>query len=258
MKNMIQIDSLSFAYTKGNDVLRDVSLQVEEGQIAALLGRNGCGKSTLLDCLIGYHRDYVGNVEVCGQNIGDVSPRRIAKLLSYVPQQTECKIDYTVNEFLLIGRTPYIPIGGYPSENDYEMALICAERCGISDLLEKSILRLSGGERQLVFLAKALVQDTPIIILDEPFSALDIVNQQEMLTLIKSIAKGNRKTILLTTHNPNHALYLGSEVALMKDGTISEHGHATDIVKPEKLKQIYGEQICYSKELPYEEVSFLN
>ena len=256
MKNMIQIDNLSFAYTKGKDVLRDVSMQVKEGQIAVLLGRNGCGKSTLLDCLIGYHRDYVGNIEVCGKGIGDLSPRQIAKLLSYVPQQTECKIDYTVNEFLLIGRTPYIPIGGHPSEKDYEMARICAERCGISDLLDKSILRISGGERQLVYLAKALVQNTPIIILDEPFSALDIINQQEMLSLMKSIAKGNGKTILLTTHNPNHAQYLDAEVFLLHKGEILDHGSAEEIVVPEKLKSIYGERICFSTELLYQEISF--
>ena len=257
MKNMIQIDNLSFAYTKGNYVLRDVSMQVKEGQIAVLLGRNGCGKSTLIDCLIGYHRDCVGNIEVCGKDIGDLSPRQMAKLMSYVPQQTECKIDYTVNEFLLIGRTPYVPIGGHPSENDYEMARICAECCGISDLLDKSILRISGGERQLVYLAKALVQNTPIIILDEPFSALDIINQQEMLSLMKSIAKGNGKTILLTTHNPNHALNLDAEVFLLQKGKIMDHGNAEEIVVPEKLKSIYGERICFRKELPYREISFL-
>lgn len=256
MRSLIQIDGLSFAYVKGNDVLRDVTLQVEEGQIAVLLGRNGCGKSTLLDCLIGYHRDFVGNVEVCGKSIRDLSPRQLAKHLSYVPQQTECKIDYTVNEFLLIGRTPYLPIGGYPSEIDFEIVQSCAERCGITNLLDKSILRLSGGERQLVFLAKALAQDTPIIILDEPFSALDIVNQQEMLALMKSLAICSGKTILLTTHDPNHALYLDAKVFLMSNGSIVDSGSANEMIKPEKLKPVYGEKIGYCRDLPYDEISF--
>lgn len=125
----------------------------------------------------------------------------------------------------------------------------------ITHLLDKNIGEVSGGERQIIFIACALIQDTPIILLDEPTSALDIKNQNKVLTVLKEISKES-KTIILSSHNPNHALFLDSNVILMNKGVIATTGIAKDLITVEKLTSIYGEHVCYSDELGYREISF--
>ena len=130
-----------------------------------------------------------------------------------------------------------------------------SERLGITHLLEKKIGEVSGGERQIIFIACALIQDAPIILLDEPTSALDIKNQNKVLTVLKEISKEG-KTILLSSHNPNHALLLDSNVILMNKGDVAMAGPAKELITVEKLVPIYGERVCYSNELGYQEISF--
>lgn len=127
---------------------------------------------------------------------------------------------------------------------------------GITHLLDKKLSEISGGERQIVAICAAIVQNTNLIVLDEPTSALDIKNQHAVLSIIKKIAKEQEKTFILSSHNPNHALYLDSNVLLLKNGTIVAQGQADDIVNIETLKAIYGEDICYTSDLAYKEISF--
>ena len=130
------------------------------------------------------------------------------------------------------------------------------ERFGIEHLSEKRLGELSGGERQIVSICASMAQDTKVVILDEPCSALDIVNQDKVLSILKSIAEEDNKTIVLSTHNPNHALYLNSNVVLMKDGKIADSGCAREVITPDRLRTIYGGRVCYSCVLPYHEISF--
>ena len=136
-----------------------------------------------------------------------------------------------------------------------EKVQLIAERLGITYLLDKKIGQVSGGERQIVFIACALVQESSIILLDEPTSALDIKNQNKVLSTLKEISKEG-KTIILSSHNPNHALFLDSNVVLMNKGIISETGVAKDLITVDKLTSIYGDHVCYSDELGYREISF--
>lgn len=256
--NKVEVKDLCFRYRKSDkEVLRGLSLFCEPGTVTVLLGLNGSGKTTLIKCLVGLLSPVSGNITLDGQNLRALNVKERAKRMAYVAQRSGTVEDFLVKDYLLFGKVSQLRFYESPKGSDEQEAAEMAERFGIAKLLEKKLYEISGGERQIVSICSALLQKSNLIVLDEPTSALDIRNQATVLSVLKEIAKDG-KTIILSSHNPNHALYLGSEVALMKDGTISEHGHATDIVKPEKLKQIYGEQICYSKELPYEEISFLN
>ena len=130
-----------------------------------------------------------------------------------------------------------------------------AERLHISHLLDKNLGEISGGELQIVLIACSLIQNTEILLLDEPTSALDMKNQNLVLSILKDVAKEG-KTIILSSHNPNHALYLNSNVVLIHDGVIRDEGPAKELIKVEKLKPIYGDHVCVSNELGYEEISF--
>ena len=140
-------------------------------------------------------------------------------------------------------------------EEEKQLVNQVSERLGITHLLDKNIGEVSGGERQIIFIACALIQDTPIILLDEPTSALDIKNQNKVLTVLKEISKEG-KTIILSSHNPNHALFLDSNIILMNKGVLATTGIAKDLITVEKLTSIYGEHVCYSNELGYREISF--
>ena len=135
-------------------------------------------------------------------------------------------------------------------------AVNAASRCGIDALLDRSIHAISGGERQLAYIARALAQRSEIIVMDEPTSALDVSNQHMVLSLLKDLVNVDGKTILLSSHNPNHALYLDCNVFIMKDGSIIESGYAREMITVEKLKPIYGDDVCLSSEQEYFEISF--
>lgn len=143
-----------------------------------------------------------------------------------------------------------------PKEEDKKRVLECAEEFGITHLLDKKLGEISGGERQIVSICAAIVQDTDLIVLDEPTSALDIKNQNKVLSVIKQIAQDKGKTFILSSHNPNHALYLDSNVYVLKAGRIEDFGRAKDIITVDNLVKVYGDNICYSDELSYREISF--
>ena len=164
--------------------------------------------------------------------------------------------DFSVMDYLLFGTANQAKFYQAPNEKAKEKVIGIADRLGIRYLLKKDLGGISGGERQIVSIASSIAQDTSIILLDEPTSALDICNQYKVLSVLKEIAEKENKTIVLSTHNPNHALFLGAEVYLLNRGVIVDHGTATDIVRPEKLKPVYGEKIGYCRDLPYDEISF--
>lgn len=253
----IEISGLSFGYSKNTLALNNVSLSIKENTTTVILGKNGCGKSTLIDCIIGY-RDYQnGIITIDGKNAKELSQIKKAREMAYISQNTVINMDYTVLDFIVLGRTCHIPLLNSPKKEDYEIAMFNAKKCKIEHLLDKDINKLSGGERQLAFIARALTQESPIIVMDEPISALDVSNQHHILTELKRIAAEETKTIIISSHNPNHALFLDSNVVLMQEGKIVEHGNAKDLLCVERLKDIYGDCVCYSDEHNYREISFI-
>ena len=233
---MINIKNLSFGYLKDKLVLDNISAEFDKGRIIALIGRNGSGKSTFLDCLLGIN-DYSGEIIIDGQNTKNLSDREYAHLVSFIPQSVQINIDYSIRDFISFGRNPYLKIGQTPSSKDFELVEINAKKCGIEELLDKDINKVSGGERQLAFIARALTQETPIIIMDEPTAALDFGNQQKLFKTMKERAKEG-KTIIFTTHNPNHLINLECDIFAVKDKNIFK----IDELNGDVVKDIYGEE----------------
>ena len=233
---MISVKNLSFGYLKNELVLNGISLEFEKGKIVALIGRNGSGKSTFLDCLLGIN-EYSGDILIYNKNIKDLSSKEYARYVSFIPQSVQINIDYSIKDFISFGRNPYLKIGQTPSKEDFVLVYNNAKKCGIEHLLDKDINKVSGGERQLAFIARALTQETPIIIMDEPTAALDFGNQQRLFKTMKELAIDG-KTIIFTTHNPNHLVNLDCGIFAVKDKQIFKIDELNDSI----VKDIYGEE----------------
>ena len=256
---MIDVKELSFQYQrKGKLVLDKLNFSCEKGTVNVLIGLNGSGKTTLIKTIAGLLENYQGEVFIDGENLKSLSIKERAKKMAYVSQRSNAVDDFPVLDYLLFGTVNKMNFYQSPKEEDKKRVLDCAKQFGIMHLIDKKLGEISGGERQIVSICAAIVQDTNLVILDEPTSALDIKNQHAVLSIIKKIAKEQGKTFILSSHNPNHSLYLNSNVFLLKSGTIVAQGRAEDIINIEALKTVYGEDICYSVELPYKEISFID
>ena len=238
----VKIENLTYKY-KGRDknVLSGVSLALDFGEILVILGPNGVGKSTLLSCIMSDIKDYSGKITICGTNSRDFASKELSKKIAFVPQMSETFYEYTVEEMLLMGRTPYLPFFARPSEDDVSKVQKILEDNGLLELKDRIFSTLSGGEKQIVLIARALAQDTDIIVLDEPSSALDLKMQARVGTLIKSLAAKN-KTVIMTTHNPNTTVLNDCKVLLMgKHGT--KFGEAKALINESNLSALYDCEI---------------
>ena len=253
----IELEDVTFSYGKGKrKVLDGVGLSCEPGSVNALIGLNGCGKTTLIKVMAGLEKPSAGTVRYYGRDLSELTFRERASVLAYVRQSYGSLSDYSVKDYLLFGTANKLDLFDVPGKGEKEAVMEIVERFGITHLYDKKLGELSGGERQIVSICSAMVQDSKVVLLDEPCSALDIVNQNKVLTILNSIAKDSEKTILFSTHNPNHALYTEANVFLLGSGKIIDSGPAEEIITPDRLKPIYGEGICYSKDQPYNEISF--
>ena len=252
-----KISNLSFKYDKKATklVLDSINTEIKEGTINVLLGLNGCGKTTLIKLLAGLEKPTNGSIEYGDDNLQKIKIRDRAKIFSYVPQQANVTNDIPVRQYLSYGTTNTLAFYEHPGKEEMELVEQPAERLNISHLLDKNLGEISGGELQIVLIACSLVQSTPIMLLDEPTSALDMKNQNLVLSILKEIA-AEGKTIILSSHNPNHALFLDSNVILINEGKICREGTAKELIKVEILKPIYGDAVCVSKDLGYKEISF--
>ena len=254
---MIEVKNLSFKYNKnGKTVLDNLSFTIEKGTVNVLIGLNGSGKTTLIKTLAGLLENYSGEIVLDGKKLSEIRIQDRAKIMSYVAQRNNSVDDFLVKEYLLFGRVNKLSFYSSPKKEDEDEMLKCAERFKITHLLDKKLGEISGGERQIVSICSAIIQDTDLVILDEPTSALDIKNQHTVLSIIKDIASECGKTFILSSHNPNHALFLDSNVILLQNGKTSVIGNAKEIITKESLSEIYGDNLCYSKDLSYDEVSF--
>jgi iron complex transport system ATP-binding protein len=249
--SLIEVNKLCFEYTKDNHILRDIDLSIETGTINVILGLNGSGKTTLIKLLAGFIKPTIGSVTVEGKPILSMSDHERSKLIAYVPQLVTSRIVFTVEEYLLLSLSNRRSIYWQPNEKDKKEAVKYAERFGIKDKLYRRVDELSGGERQIVIICGALLQDAKIIILDEPTAALDMRNQYMVLQFLKKCHKNENKTIIFSCHDPNHALMLGGDMIALHESKIYLQGESREIIKAENLKKIYGENVCDSKDSPF-------
>lgn len=235
----IEVAHLSFGYPNKGHQLEDISLTVRESEICCLLGPNGAGKTTLLKCLLGLLVPQSGAIRLCEQETKSLSPKALSQLVAYVPQSTITPFPFTALDIAVMGRTPYLDFYAAPSTKDWDMAALQLERLGIGHLAEHAFSSLSGGEKQLALLARALVQEAPIIVFDEPTAALDFGNEVRFLQIVSDLAKAG-KSVLMTTHQPSHALGYADCAVLMRAGRIVAAGAPSSVMTSDSLSDLYG------------------
>ncbi|MBO6284984.1 MAG: ABC transporter ATP-binding protein [Bacilli bacterium] len=233
---MITCTHLSTHYGKNTpDVLQDLSFHLEKGKVGVLLGSNGAGKSTLLKCVLGELR-YQGEILVDGQNLKELKPKQRAALIAYVPQNLSFAPS-SVFDAVMVGRIPHFAFA--PSKEDEEIVWSTLGDLGMEELALRNVLELSGGERQKVAIARAMVQQAKVLIFDEPTSNLDIAAEHAVVEMVESIAKEKGLTVLLSMHDLNLALEVGDTFAFLKDGRIIAQGDE-DIVNEKTIAEAFG------------------
>lgn len=236
----LSLENIRFRYPQSEGyVVRDVTLQIPSQQVIAILGPNGAGKTSLLHLILGLLRPERGSVCLQGKPHHAYTGRQRSRLMSMMPQFETIPFNFTVLEYVLLGRTPYLEPFQMPGEADIEVARQTLEQLGLSSLGAKTVTQLSGGERQMVLLARALAQQTEILLLDEPTAHLDLGNKSRLLRHLNDLAdKGI--TIVFTTHDPNVVTFIADGVLLMNDGHLVEQGTIEEVFTAEKLAAIYN------------------
>jgi iron complex transport system ATP-binding protein len=236
---LLRLSAVHFSYRTGVPVLRDVSLAVEAGEGLAVLGPNGIGKSTLLAVIAGHSRPQSGAVVLAGRGLDERSPAEVARILGFVPQSEHLPFDYTCLEYALHGRAPYLAPLELPGPADVEVAAACLARVGLAGFEERSINEVSGGERQLLMIARALAQQPRLLVLDEPTSHLDLANKRLVAAMLRGLVD-NGVTVVLTTHEPEVAAAASTHLALMAQGRIIRSGPLDELMTTERLSETYG------------------
>ena len=231
---MIKIENLSAFYGK-KQVLFDLSFELERGKFTAILGKNGSGKSSLLSCLASQKR-YSGQILLGEREIAEIPPRERAKMLSYLPQNLPLT-QFTVFETVAFGREPYISFK--LTDTDNEIVEKSIEKCGISHLKDKVLTEISGGERQMAYLAMALAQDADVIMLDEPTTYMDAPNAREFLSTLKS-AQSEGKTVVAVMHDLTAAAKYADNIILIDEGRVIFAGSREECIKSGEIERIMG------------------
>lgn len=238
MAVILRAEALTYGYRPDQPVLHGISLSVQTNRVLYLLGHNGCGKTTLLEILSGVRMPQKGQVWFNGANIYSLSPAKRAQSVGLVPQVHTPVFAYTVRDIVLMGRTPYLSLLGTPSRRDFEIVDEAIDQVGLSGLRHRSYTELSGGERQLVMIARGLAQQTDVLLLDEPTAHLDPRNQHLVLETVSQLAE-QKVAFVISSHNPNSALMYAHQVIIMKTGRIIAQGIAHEVLTEEILSTSY-------------------
>jgi len=244
--HLIEINQLSFSYSQ-LEALKNVTLHADSGEALCLVGPNGCGKTTLLDHLIGAHPIQKQKLFYQGKAFESFRTRDLAKHIGYVPQFRQGTFPYRVLDFVLMGRTPYTRTFSGPGAEDRQIALQALEQIGIVHFQDRILTQLSGGERQMVILARALAQKTPLLLMDEPTAHLDFAHELLILETIVRLVKEQNLSVIMATHFPNHAFYLESHgvptrVAMMREGELVAIGPPEAVLTKPNIETVFGVQ----------------
>ena len=237
----VNIEHVTYGYSR-KPVLKDITIGFEAGEVVSLLGPNGSGKTTLLKLLLGLYKPQTGSVRLGDNPVRAIPPKQLAQQIAYVPQVHRPSFGYRVLDVVLMGRMPHKPFFFRFSDADEQAALSALERLSICHLKERPYTSISGGERQLVMIARALVQEASIFIMDEPVNGLDYGNQIRMLSRIAELS-GSGYTFIKTTHFPDHALWISDRVVLLKKGRIIADGTTEKVITKSNLYRLYNTHV---------------
>jgi len=239
LTKLVEVKNISFSYEKDSPLIfENINFSIDKGDVLCVLGPNGTGKTTLIKCINGLHQVNDGEIFLNGKNIQKLSYNDISKVVGYIPQGHVPSFPFSVFDVVLMGRSPYINISSSPKSEDKQIALNALKTLGIEDLKDKSYTNLSGGERQLVFLARVLAQEPDLLILDEPTNHLDFGNQIKLLEIIEQLSKLGL-SVIMSSHYPDHAFLAATKVAIMKDKTFIGFGTPDEVLTEENLKEAY-------------------
>ena len=237
----IEVKDLSFAYGE-HEVLHGVSFKAKAGEFLSILGPNGVGKSTLFRCVLGLLRDYKGSITVEGRDAKSLSIRETAKLIAYIPQSSHPAFNYSVRDIVLMGTTSGLGTFSTPKKEDLRRVDEALEKIGIPHLADRCFHRISGGERQLALIARALVQRAPVLMLDEPTASLDFGNQLLVLGCARELAREGY-TVIQTTHNPEQSFMFSDRILALRDGRVLTEGRPRDVLTSDMMRRLYGVEV---------------
>lgn len=243
MSAIIYTESLSAGYRKRKSVttvLRDVNLELHEGELVSLLGANGAGKSTLIRTICGLQPSLEGKVVIGGENVDRLTPRQLSKTIALVTTERTYAGGLTVGELVGLGRHPHTGFLGRLDEHDREIVAAAIEKVGIGHKAESYVAELSDGERQKVMIAKALAQEAPVIILDEPTAFLDVASRIEVLQLLHDLARDDRRTILISSHDIQQSMALSDRLWIVTDSGEIVSGVTEDLILADKISLLFG------------------
>lgn len=235
---MIKIENLNWKYEE-REILKDININIEKGKFYTILGQNGSGKTTFLKNIVGILENESSQICIDGKNLREYSKKDIAKKIALVSQQEDINFNFTVEEVVSMGRNPYIEFLKTESEKDKEIIKKAMKIANIEYLSNRYITELSGGEKQRVILARAIAQDTKILILDEPTSNIDIKNQIEILDTIKKLQLDKKITIIAVFHDINIGIRYSDKIIFMKNKTIYKAGSIKDVITEKNIKEVY-------------------
>jgi len=237
----VQVRDLRFQYGS-HPALQGVSFAVHSGRLVSVLGPNGAGKSTLLKCMMGLAKGYTGDIALDGHNVRGLGSKALSKLAAYIPQSHAPAFHYTVLDMVLMGTTARLSPISSPGRRERETALAMLEKLGMEAYAGRDYTRISGGERQLALIARALAQRSRVFLMDEPTANLDYGNQMRVLTRMRGLAEEGY-TILQTTHNPELACFFSHDVLAMRKGRVIAQGAPRETLTAELMQALYGVRV---------------
>ncbi|MDR2765565.1 MAG: ABC transporter ATP-binding protein [Tannerella sp.] len=237
----LEIRNATLGY-QGRIVLRNVNLKLNTGRTTCIIGSNGAGKTTLFKSMLGILPPLQGEILLDGKNIRAWNRRKFARVVACVPQARALPFPFTAFEVVLFGRTAHLQSFSSPGKKDRLIAEACMERLRIADLRNRIFTRLSGGEQQMVIVARALAQQPAFLMMDEPTSNLDYGNQIKLIRQVNEL-KNDSLGILMATHSPDHAFMCDADVMVVHDGTVRPQGNCNRIITEAVLKELYGVEV---------------